>query len=255
MEKSRDQVEISDAEGRCANDNIQLLIGADFANKFLHEKTEVNGEVAWRTSFGWVVSGVVSKNDSCAVSDRVLPEEKKEAVNVHWVQSKIETLWEMESPLQREDSPVFPMSFPQGRYQVGLLWKGDERPHDNRVQAIAVANNQLNHRLKDQTENRQLYDEVLLTEYKQLGAIEQEPDPDSESYYMPHHTVFRKEASTTKIRVVFNASAAPVGKKSLNDVLDQGPSLLPSLIGLLLPFERRRLRFRQTLKENCTPKS
>ena len=54
-------IEISDAEGRCASDNIQLLIGADFANKFLHEKTEVNGEVAWRTSFGWVLLGVVSK--------------------------------------------------------------------------------------------------------------------------------------------------------------------------------------------------
>ena len=128
----------------------------------------------------------MSKNDSCAVSDRVLPEEKKEAVNVHWVQSKIETLWEMESPLQRNDSPVFPMSFSQGRCQVGLLWKGDERPHNNRAQAIAVANNQINHRLKDQTENRQLYDEVLLTEYRQLGAIEQEPDPDSEGFYKPH---------------------------------------------------------------------
>ena len=84
-------IEISDAEGCCVSDNIQLLIGADFANKFLHEKTEVNGEVPWRTSFGWVLSGVVSKNDSCAVSDRVLPEEKKKAVNVQWVQSKIET--------------------------------------------------------------------------------------------------------------------------------------------------------------------
>ena len=94
------------------------------------------------------------------MSDRVLPEEKKEAVNVHWVQSKIETLWEMESPLQREDSPVFPISFSQGRYQVGLLWKGDER-HDTRAQAIAVANNQLNHRLKNQTENRQLYNNPL----------------------------------------------------------------------------------------------
>ena len=46
-------IEVSDAEGRCASDDMQLLIGADFANKFLHEKTEVNGEVAWRTSFGW----------------------------------------------------------------------------------------------------------------------------------------------------------------------------------------------------------
>ena len=90
---------------------------------------------------------------------------------------------------------------------------------------------------------------MLLTEYRQLGAIEQEPDPDSEGYYMPHHAVFQKEASTTRIRVVFNASAAPVGKKSFNDVLDQGPFLLTSLIGLLLRFRMKKVALQADIKK------
>ena len=114
---------------------VQILIGADFANKFLHDKKEVEGEVPWRTSFGWVLSGVVRPSENAA-SDA-----KLEAVNVHYVQNKIETLWEMEEPLQRADHPILPMTFQNGRYQVGLLWKGHERPDDNRSQALAVTRN------------------------------------------------------------------------------------------------------------------
>ena len=54
-------------------------------------------------------------------------------------------------------------------------------------------------------------------------------------YYLPHHAVVREEAATTKVRVVFDASAYMRECKSLN-VLNPGPSLLPDLIALLLRF-------------------
>ena len=155
----------------------------------------------------------------------------------------------MEEPLQRADHPILPMTFQNGRYQVGLLWKGHERPDDNRSQALAVTRNHLKHRLKDHTESRQRYDEVLLTEYTQLGAIGEDPDPDLPGYYMPHHAVFRKDASTTKTRVLFNASAAKVGQKSLNDTLDQGPSILPTLVGLLLRFRLKKIALQADIKK------
>ena len=67
---------------------------------------------------------------------------------------------------------------------------------------------------------------------------------------MPHHAVFRKDASATKTRVVFNASASQVGQKSLNDVLEQGPSLLPSLItGLLLRFRTKKIALQADIKK------
>ena len=53
---------------------------------------------------------------------------------------------------------------------------------------------------------------------------------------MPHQAVIKEDSATTKTRVVFNASAAAQGRASLNDKLDPGPSLLPSLAGLLLRF-------------------
>ena len=190
IQRWRDRgIEVSDHEGKFDSENIQVLIGADFANKFMHDKKEVEGEVAWRTSFGWVLSGVVRPGENAA-SDAKLEAVKRfdhildiMYINVHYVQNMIETLWEMEEPLQRADHPILPMTFQNGRYQVGLLWKGHERPDDNRSQALAVTRNHLKHRLKDHTESRQRYDEVLLTEYTQPGAIKEDPDPDLPGYY------------------------------------------------------------------------
>ena len=67
--------------------------------------------------------------------------------------------------------------------------------------------------------------------------------------YMPHHAVFRKDASTTKTRVVFNASAAKLGEKSLNGTLDQGPSILPTLVGLLLRFRLKKIALQADIKK------
>ena len=238
-------VEVSDTAGRCSSEDIQMLIGADYANQFLQEKKEVEGEVAWRTNFGWVLSGTVRSETS--------PQSSRAAtgkVNVHYVSNReVETLWEMEAPMKSEEIPLLPMTVEKGRYQVGLLWKGEERPDDNRNQALAVARHNLKRKLQDGTEDRKCYDEVLLAEYSQLDAIEEEPEPDSPGYYMPHHAVFRKDASTTKTRVVFNASASQVGQKSLNDVLDQGPSPLPSLIGLLLRFRTKKIALQADIKK------
>ena len=54
--------------------------------------------------------------------------------------------------------------------------------------------------------------------------------------YVPHHGVFRKQAATTKLKVVLNALATAPDGKSLNDMVDPRLSLLPSLTGMLLRF-------------------
>ena len=66
---------------------------------------------------------------------------------------------------------------------------------------------------------------------------------------MPHHAVKREEAATTKLRVVFNASAAKQGCKALNDVADPGPDLLSDLAGLLLRFREYKYTFQADIKK------
>ena len=52
------------------------------------------------------------------------------------------------------------------------------------------------------------------------------------------HAVVREKSATPKTRVVFNASLGTNRSSSLNDTLDPGPSLLLSLVRLVVQFQR-----------------
>lgn len=56
------------------------------------------------------------------------------------------------------------------------------------------------------------------------------------AFYMPHHAVFKNASSTTKIRVVFDASSKTDTGVSLNDILMVGPTLQQDLISILIKF-------------------
>ena len=60
--------------------------------------------------------------------------------------------------------------------------------------------------------------------------------PVSEVFYMPKHMVYKESSSTTKVCVVFDASAKSSTGVSLNDLLLVGPTVHPTLVNVLLRF-------------------
>ncbi|XP_043862779.1 uncharacterized protein LOC122756631 [Drosophila santomea] len=67
-------------------------------------------------------------------------------------------------------------------------------------------------------------------EYLDLGHIKEVPPThNSPSYHLPHHAVVKPESTTTKLRVVFNASSPSANGTSLNDILHAGPVLQSDL--------------------------
>ena len=57
-----------------------------------------------------------------------------------------------------------------------------------------------------------------------------------EEHYIPHSEVIKEERETTKLRIVYDASANQNGP-SVNEILHSGPSLLPKIFDILVRFK------------------
>ena len=102
------------------------------------------------------------------------------AVQVANIAADIQVLWELDQPpVAKSILPAFPLKKRQDRYDVGLLWKGVERPKDNKNQAAAALS-----ALVKKLHSTGQYSQYLnvLKEYAQLNAVEPEPCPDKAGF-------------------------------------------------------------------------
>ena len=61
-------------------------------------------------------------------------------VSVSCVAAHVEQLWKLdEVPPATKNAPDFPLRKTEDGYEVGLLWKSEQRPADNYAQAMAQA--------------------------------------------------------------------------------------------------------------------
>ncbi|XP_049878083.1 uncharacterized protein LOC126375230 isoform X1 [Pectinophora gossypiella] len=79
----------------------------------------------------------------------------------------------------------------------------------------------------------------FINEYEELGHLTKINKP-SFGYFMPHHAVIRESSETTKLRVVFDASAKTKSNKSLNDIQAIGPTVQDELFDILIRFRQHK---------------
>lgn len=98
----------------------------------------------------------------------------------------------------------------------------------------------------------------FLNEYIELGHMSEStrrPLDSTCSNYLPHHGVLKESRTTTKLRVVFDASARTASGKSFNDIQMVGPPTQDDLLSILLRFRQHKIvisadiekMYRQTL--------
>ena len=83
-------------------------------------------------------------------------------------------------------------------------------------------------------------------DYSTRGHSEKVPPtdlrkPETDVFYLPMHGVIKEACTTTKLRVVFDASARTSSGVSLNDQLLPGPNLYPHLTAVIISFRQHRI--------------
>ncbi|CAI6342683.1 unnamed protein product [Macrosiphum euphorbiae] len=217
--------------------SVDMLLGAEIFFEILRQdKHFVSEHAAFQdTVFGWILVGKVLTQPSVlslvrpvinqcsalslftsAVSRRLCEEE--ESVEQHFTQTT-----------RRNE---------RGQFVVRLPLK--EHPLCIGNTSIIARKRFLNLEqklIKDKGLSNE-YDNFLM-EYLKLGHMEkigQFNETQSNGYYIPHHAVFKSTSTTTKLRVVFDASTIGSTGKSLNDLLMKGPVVQPTLYSTLLRF-------------------
>ena len=114
----------------------------------------------------------------------------------------------------------------EGWYETGLPWRGNHPPLPSiEVGSLRRLGN-LERKLRSQG-TIERYDQVIQDQIE-AGIVERVSGPVTgrREFYIPHKPVLRESAETTKLRVVYDASArANSGAPSLNDSLNPGPPL------------------------------
>ena len=153
----------------------------------------------------------------------------------------LKAFWELESiGIAEKENSVHDkfedqIKFENNRYVVNLPFKEDHPL----IEDFNLTMNRLENLMKKFKRDPELlkqYDDVIKPQ-KDLGIIEKAEDEGKlgETHYLPHRRIIREDKTSTRLRVVFDASSKFNGP-SLNNCLYKGPSSNPLLHEVLLRF-------------------
>lgn len=237
---------------------VDILLGAEVAASILTGDRIVGQSghpTAFSTPFGWILMGSATPFVQESVTSL--------CVNINTsLETAITQFWEQEEPPQKQHlSPedlraeeIFTSSIKRlksGHFSVALPFK-QNRPILGESKGLALKRfYYLEHRLSRDSDLRQQYSEFMkdYLESKHMEVIPLLQRNTPYCYYIPHHCILRPDSQTTKLRVVFDASAKTTTGQSLNNHLYTGQKLQRDLPQILMRARLHKFLFTADIKQ------
>ncbi|XP_039306398.1 uncharacterized protein LOC113005704 [Solenopsis invicta] len=236
---------------------IEVIIGADLYGEILldgRRKGEFGQPYAQNTIFGWVLSGPTSSSPFLSsASVHCCSQVTCSRGDSPTLDQALRRFWEVEEiprkvvltpdELQCEEHFLKTHSrCSDGRYIVRLPFKnGSPIKIGSSRGTAARCLSSLLRRFQKSPDLQKEYSEFL-REYEEMGHMRESPPLSelSQCVFIPHHPVIRDGSSTTRLRVVFNASSITSNATSLNDHMLAGPKLQTELTAVILRWRQFR---------------
>lgn len=242
---------------------IDLLIGGElFPQLLLPGKINgpTNVATALNTVFGWILMG---KTISSAQSSSMVLSINHAVVSDSNLDTAVQKFWDIENITSKDNvystddqrcEEIYQQTHKRdqdGRYIVNLPFQGEMPKFSGSYEVALRRFFHLEKRLKA---DPNLYEEYKshINEYLQTGQMELVPPIECRSdkaYYIPHHPVFKQDSLTTKLRVVYDASAKDKNGISLNNTLLTGCKLQADIVSILLRFRLHPIVFTADVRQ------
>ncbi|XP_055848210.1 uncharacterized protein LOC129913509 [Episyrphus balteatus] len=230
---------------------VDILLGADVYGHIIREGIRYapgRSVVAINTIFGWIILGnnFISPNVSVktfiATTNPI--NELGFLLQKFWEMEEVQT-FNTQTPEDQKCEELYKANYerlPNNQYMVKLPFTDPNGPSLGSSRELALRRYEyLQRKLSKNAQLKREY-EACLDEYITMGHMEEcePPKPNEPHYYIPHHAVF-KQSTTTKLRVVFDASAKTTNGKSLNEQLLIGPTIQPKLFSTVLNWRKHKV--------------
>ena len=212
---------------------------------------------AWDTTLGWGVMGRYTLSHSISVPTAAVNVATVEDSEGSRLDKTLERFWTMEelpkgvsilSPqetaVQKHFLETHHFSPPAGRYVVTLPKRATTLQLGESY--LTAKNRFLRNEQALLRKGNWAQFQAVVQEYLTLGHAQQVTQselctPVANTYHLPMHAVYKSSSSSTKLRVVFDASCPTSSGLSLNNMLATGPTLHPNLDQILIKFRSYRV--------------
>ena len=221
---------------RSGNYPIHLILGDKTYSRIRTEQVLKGNEgdpVVEETTFSWLIHGGDDySSDQCMFVRETNECEQLYSLDVLGVEDRsekdqMEVLTDFRESVTRQED---------GRYEVSIPWIPGARLYGTNEQPSRIRLANANKKLSKDRSLKVEYEKIVKDQLAN-GIVEKAPEKTAgkRTYYMPHKPVIRENATTTKIRMVFDASAKPAPlANSINECMFTGPSLQPLLWDILI---------------------
>ncbi|XP_012234575.1 uncharacterized protein [Linepithema humile] len=229
--------------------NVDLLLGASiFWDVLEADRIQLGARqpILQSTKLGWLLCGQIGSSlniktrNNHIVCGLVRNDELQAQIEKFWIIEEISNT-KLLSKEEIDCERIFREEYQRttdGRFQVSLFFRKDPSILGESESSAFKRLRSMERRFQRDIILQTRYAEFM-KEYVELGHMSVVDNPGSMKLnYLPHHAVIKETSTSTRLRVVFDASSPTTSGRSLNDCLLIGPTIQSELFDILIRFRQ-----------------